>query len=118
MPYKGSSAREEARGTYSGSARFGRIGERTRRQDGTHVGLAQTVHNPIGVKLGPAMPPEDTVARSRTLNPVDIPATVRDGPAQDQHSMPGHVRLLAQPPTGAATRAGGRCPPYGGIAAG
>ncbi|MFF1305783.1 hypothetical protein [Streptomyces sp. NPDC058307] len=52
MPYKGSSAREEARGTYSGSARFGRIGERTRRQDGTHVGLALTVHNPSASSWG------------------------------------------------------------------
>jgi 3-deoxy-7-phosphoheptulonate synthase len=47
------------------------IGERTRRLDGAHVELFRGVKNPIGVKLGPSVRPEDVLALSEALNPHD-----------------------------------------------
>ncbi|MEU1037949.1 3-deoxy-7-phosphoheptulonate synthase [Streptomyces sp. NPDC005907] len=49
----------EAGGHYSSSAHMLWIGERTRQLDGWHVGFAETVNNPVGVKLGPGASPDD-----------------------------------------------------------
>ncbi|MGW7263318.1 3-deoxy-7-phosphoheptulonate synthase [Streptomyces sp. NPDC054842] len=49
----------EAAGHYSSSAHMLWIGERTRQLDGWHIGFAETVNNPVGVKLGPHASPDD-----------------------------------------------------------
>jgi 3-deoxy-7-phosphoheptulonate synthase len=49
------------------------IGERTRQPDGAHVEFFTGVHNPIGVKLGPAAAPEDAVELCERLNPGRVP---------------------------------------------
>ncbi|MEV7541193.1 3-deoxy-7-phosphoheptulonate synthase [Streptomyces sp. NPDC089915] len=46
-------------GRYGSSAHMLWIGERTRRPDGWHVRFAETVNNPVGVKLGPGATPQD-----------------------------------------------------------
>ncbi|SCF47641.1 3-deoxy-D-arabinoheptulosonate-7-phosphate synthase [Micromonospora matsumotoense] len=73
LPYERPLVRLGAHGVYSGSTHFGWIGERTRAHDGAHVALSRAVHNPIGVKLGPSVSPDDAVALSRSLNPEGIP---------------------------------------------
>jgi 3-deoxy-7-phosphoheptulonate synthase len=55
-----------AGGVYASSAHLLWIGERTRRPDGPHLAFAESVNNPIGVKIGPQADPEEvaqTVAR-------------------------------------------------------
>ena len=54
---------------YDCSAHLLWIGERTRGVDGAHVQFFAGVHNPIGVKVGPAATPEDLVALCEVLNP-------------------------------------------------
>ena len=49
------------------------IGERTRALDGAHVEFARSIANPIGVKLGPGIAPEDAVALAERLDPQRIP---------------------------------------------
>jgi 3-deoxy-7-phosphoheptulonate synthase len=45
------------------------IGDRTRQLDGAHVALAALLANPIGVKIGPSVTPEETVALVQRLDP-------------------------------------------------
>jgi 3-deoxy-7-phosphoheptulonate synthase len=49
------------------------IGERTRRLDGAHVEFMRGIKNPIGVKCGPTMQPDDLLALIDALNPDNIP---------------------------------------------
>ncbi|MFD9318527.1 3-deoxy-7-phosphoheptulonate synthase [Streptomyces sp. NPDC060053] len=58
---------------YSGSAHFLWIGERTRRLDGAHIGFAELLANPVGVKLGPTTTPEEAVEYVRRLDPDGAP---------------------------------------------
>jgi 3-deoxy-7-phosphoheptulonate synthase len=49
------------------------IGERTRRLDGAHVEFARGVKNPIGLKCGPTMEPDDLLRLVEVLNPANEP---------------------------------------------
>ncbi len=44
------------------------IGERTRALDGAHVEFFRGIANPVGVKIGPSIDPDEAVALLRTLN--------------------------------------------------
>src|ERR687890_1237869 len=44
------------------------IGDRTRQLDGAHVALAAIIANPIGVKIGPTVTPEQAVALVERLD--------------------------------------------------
>jgi 3-deoxy-7-phosphoheptulonate synthase len=58
---------------YDCSAHLLWIGERTRQPDGAHVAFFSGVHNPLGVKLGPAATPEEAIDLCERLNPGRIP---------------------------------------------
>ncbi len=58
---------------YDCSAHMLWIGERTRQPDAAHVEFFSHVHNPLGVKLGPATTPAEAVALADRLNPDRIP---------------------------------------------
>lgn len=58
---------------YDCSAHFLWIGERTRDPDGAHVGFLAGVHNPIGVKCGPTMTPDDLRRLADRLDPYNQP---------------------------------------------
>lgn len=58
---------------YACSAHMLWIGERTRELDGAHVEFFSGVHNPIGVKLGPAATADEVVALCERLNPRRLP---------------------------------------------
>jgi len=58
---------------YDCSAHMLWIGERTRRPDGAHVEFFAGVHNPLGVKLGPAVTPEEALELCERLNPGRAP---------------------------------------------
>ncbi|HIP20900.1 MAG TPA: 3-deoxy-7-phosphoheptulonate synthase class II, partial [Sulfurimonas sp.] len=54
---------------YDTSAHMLWIGDRTRQLDGAHVEFLKGVKNPIGVKAGPTMDPQDLVKLCNELNP-------------------------------------------------
>ena len=54
---------------YDTSAHMLWIGDRTRQLDGAHVEYLRGVNNPIGVKAGPTMDPQDLIKLCQTLNP-------------------------------------------------
>ncbi|MCF8528144.1 MAG: 3-deoxy-7-phosphoheptulonate synthase class II [Candidatus Nanopelagicales bacterium] len=58
---------------YDVSGHFLWIGERTRQLDGAHIHFASTIHNPIGVKIGPTASPDDVAHMCEVLNPERIP---------------------------------------------
>jgi 3-deoxy-7-phosphoheptulonate synthase len=58
---------------YDVSAHLVWIGERTRDPKGAHVEFFRHIRNPIAVKLGPAVSPDDAVALVERLNPDDEP---------------------------------------------
>ncbi len=58
---------------YDTSAHMLWIGERTRQLDGAHVEFMRGVKNPIGVKCGPTMEPDDLLQLIDALNPKNEP---------------------------------------------
>jgi 3-deoxy-7-phosphoheptulonate synthase len=54
---------------YATSAHMIWIGERTRQLDGAHVEYASGISNPIGVKCGPTMTPDELLPLIDALNP-------------------------------------------------
>jgi 3-deoxy-7-phosphoheptulonate synthase len=58
---------------YDCSAHLVWIGDRTRHLDGAHVEFARGLHNPVAVKLGPSVSPDETVALCDRLDPDRTP---------------------------------------------
>ena len=58
---------------YDTSAHMLWIGERTRQLDGAHVAFAKGVKNPVGVKVGPTVEPDELLRLIDALNPENIP---------------------------------------------
>lgn len=58
---------------YDTSAHLVWIGERTRQLDGAHVEFFRGIKNPIGVKCGPTMEPDDLLRLIDVLNPKNEP---------------------------------------------
>lgn len=58
---------------YDTSAHLVWIGERTRQLDGAHIEFFRGIKNPIGVKCGPTMEPEDLLRLIDVLNPKNEP---------------------------------------------
>jgi 3-deoxy-7-phosphoheptulonate synthase len=54
---------------YDCSAHFLWIGDRTRQLDGAHVDFLAGVGNPLGLKCGPSLPPDDLIRLIDRLNP-------------------------------------------------
>ncbi len=52
------------------------IGERTRALDGAHIEFFRGIRNPVGVKLGPSVSPEDAVRLTEQLNPDNEPGKI------------------------------------------
>ncbi len=58
---------------YDCSAHMLWIGDRTRQLDGAHVEFMRGIENPIGVKVGPSMAPDELIRLIDTLNPDNDP---------------------------------------------
>ncbi|HSU06713.1 MAG TPA: 3-deoxy-7-phosphoheptulonate synthase class II, partial [Acetobacteraceae bacterium] len=56
---------------YGCSAHFLWIGDRTRQADGAHVEFLRGLKNPIGMKAGPSLEPDDLLRILDTLNPAN-----------------------------------------------
>ena len=55
------------------SAHFVWIGDRTRQPDGAHVEFCRGIKNPIGLKCGPTLKPEELIKLCNILNPENEP---------------------------------------------
>ncbi len=68
------------------------IGERTRDLDGAHIEFFRGIANPVGVKIGPKMTPDDLVGLLDVLNPAEeagkLVLIARMGQANVERSLP------------------------------
>ncbi len=85
---------------YDCSAHMLWIGERTRRPDGAHAEFFAGVHNPLGVKLGPAATAEDVTALCERLNPERVPGRLtfiaRMGAERVRELLPSLLRAARE----------------------
>ena len=85
---------------YDCSAHMLWIGERTRELGGAHVEFFAGVHNPIGVKIGPAATADDVVALCERLNPRRVPGRLtliaRMGADRVRELLPPLLRAVRQ----------------------
>jgi 3-deoxy-7-phosphoheptulonate synthase len=93
--------RDEASGRwYGGSAHLLWLGERTREIDGAHVEFLRGLHNPIGVKVGPAATPGDLQRLLDRLDPERVPGRVvlitRMGAGKLPDRLPALVRAVRE----------------------
>lgn len=83
---------------YDVSGHFLWIGERTRQRDGAHLHFASTIHNPIGVKIGPTASPDDVLDLVETLDPARTPGRLtlitRMGAAKVRDVLPSIVQKV------------------------
>jgi 3-deoxy-7-phosphoheptulonate synthase len=83
---------------YACSAHFLWIGDRTRQPDGAHVEFLRGVKNPIGLKVGPGMDPDELVRLIGVLNPEDAPGRLtlicRMGADKVERALPPLLRAV------------------------
>jgi 3-deoxy-7-phosphoheptulonate synthase len=83
---------------YDTSAHMLWIGDRTRQIDGAHVEYMRGIKNPIGVKAGPSMDPEDLLKLCDILNPQNeagrLNVIVRMGAGKVADGMPKLIRAI------------------------
>jgi 3-deoxy-7-phosphoheptulonate synthase len=85
---------------YDVSAHLLWIGERTRQLDGAHVAFMKGINNPIGLKVGPTVEPDDLLALMDALNPKDEPGRLtlygRFGSDKIAERLPRLMRATAR----------------------
>jgi 3-deoxy-7-phosphoheptulonate synthase len=85
---------------YACSAHFLWVGDRTRQPDGAHIEFLRGVKNPIGLKVGPSMAPDELVRLIDTLNPADEPGRLtlitRMGADKAARHLPPLLRAVAR----------------------
>jgi len=85
-------------GWYNLSTHFPWIGERTRALNAAHVEYFRGIANPVGVKIGPAVTPEEALALSEVLNPHNEPGRLtlihRFGAARVERCLPPLVEAV------------------------
>jgi 3-deoxy-7-phosphoheptulonate synthase len=74
------------------------IGDRTRQPDGAHVEYARGVHNPIGLKCGPSLQPDELLKLADALDPAREPGRLtlitRFGADKIEQHLPALVRAV------------------------
>jgi 3-deoxy-7-phosphoheptulonate synthase len=85
---------------YDTSAHFLWIGDRTRQPDGAHVEFARGIKNPIGLKCGPSLEPDELLKLIDSLNPHDEPGRLtliaRFGAEKVEAGLPRLVRAVVK----------------------
>lgn len=85
---------------YDCSAHFVWIGERTRQLDHAHIEFFKGIKNPIGVKVGPGMEPDELIRLIDAVNPDNIPGRLtlitRMGADVLPEKLPALVRRVQQ----------------------
>ncbi|MFE5936717.1 3-deoxy-7-phosphoheptulonate synthase [Streptomyces sp. NPDC056470] len=76
------------------------VGERTRQLDGAHIGLLAAVSNPVAVKVGPTMTPDQLLALCERLDaqrrPGRLTLIARMGADNAGERLPGLVEAVAR----------------------
>jgi 3-deoxy-7-phosphoheptulonate synthase len=85
-------------GWYATSGHFIWIGDRTRQLDHAHVEYFRGIHNPIGLKCGPSLKPDELIRLIDALNPKNEPGRLtlisRFGADKVGDHLPGLIRAV------------------------
>ncbi|NRA30079.1 MAG: 3-deoxy-7-phosphoheptulonate synthase class II [Parvularculaceae bacterium] len=85
---------------YDTSAHMVWIGDRTRQLDGAHIEFCKGIKNPIGVKCGPTLEPDELIGLIDALNPDDeagrIVLIARFGTDKIANHLPALVRKVQE----------------------
>jgi 3-deoxy-7-phosphoheptulonate synthase len=100
LPYEEAFTRKDSMTDewYNTAAHMVWIGDRTRQLDGAHVEYMKGIKNPIGIKAGPSMNPEDLVKLALAVNPENeagrLNIIVRMGAGKVGDNMPKLIRAI------------------------
>jgi 3-deoxy-7-phosphoheptulonate synthase len=85
-------------GWYDLSTHFPWLGHRTRRLEGAHVEFFRGIRNPVGVKIGPPISPDELIGLIDILNPENEPGRLtfihRFGADQIEEGLPTLVEAV------------------------
>ncbi|KAL2818807.1 phospho-2-dehydro-3-deoxyheptonate aldolase [Aspergillus cavernicola] len=85
---------------YATSSHFLWIGDRTRQLTGAHVEFFRGITNPIGIKIGPSMSPQDLITLLDTVNPTHeigkVTLISRYGASHIATHLPAHIAAVQQ----------------------
>ncbi|CAG8289500.1 unnamed protein product [Penicillium salamii] len=85
-------------GYYATSGHFLWIGDRTRQLDGAHVEFFRGIANPVGIKIGPSMAPDELVRLLDVVNPDrevgKVTLISRYGAAKIADFLPAHIAAV------------------------
>ena len=88
----------DEKGWYATSAHMVWIGDRTRQYDGAHVEYMRGISNPIGLKCGPSLDPDDLLRLIDRLNPENAPGrltlTARMGADSVRDKLPPLLKAV------------------------
>ena len=83
---------------YDTSAHMLWIGDRTRRLDGAHVEFMRGIHNPVALKAGPTLEPDELIRLIDVLNPANeagrLTVIVRMGADQVERLLPPLIHTV------------------------
>jgi 3-deoxy-7-phosphoheptulonate synthase len=83
---------------YDCSAHLLWIGDRTRQPDGAHIDFLRGVENPLGLKCGPSLDPDELCRLIDILNPQNLPGRLtliaRMGYDKVEAKLPGLIRAV------------------------
>lgn len=86
------------KGWFNTAAHMVWIGDRTRQLDGAHVEYFRGIHNPIGLKCGPSLEPDELITLIDILNPANDPGRLtliaRFGSDKVRESLPKLIRAV------------------------
>ncbi len=100
LPYEEAFTRKDSitDAWYNVSAHMVWVGDRTRQLDGAHIEYLRGIKNPVGVKAGPSMDPDELIKLCMKLNPTNeegkINVIVRMGANKVAEGMPKLVRAI------------------------
>ena len=100
LPYEQAQTRRVPRraGWYNLSTHFPWLGNRTRALDGAHLEYFRGIQNPVAVKIGPPITPDEALLLCDRLNPQNTPGhltlILRFGAAKIAEGLPPIVRAL------------------------
>ena len=89
-------------GYYATSAHFLWIGDRTRQLSGAHIEYIRGLENPIGIKVGPTLDPNELVALLDAVNPSHeigkVTLISRYGASKVASHLPSHIKAVQASP--------------------
>jgi 3-deoxy-7-phosphoheptulonate synthase len=114
LDYERSLLRAEGERLYLLSAHQLWIGDRTRQLEGAHVAIGALIANPVGVKIGPSVTPEEAVALVERLDPARVDGRVTLVSRMGNELVREHLPAIVAAVTRAGHRVVWQCDPMHG----